>query len=133
VFAFSAYDVETEAEICRWQSTLARLPPRHRALLPAAPAKLAAARAAARTNRHFINAMLAAFDEDNEEAAAPRHLTGARAEAERIAAQSGGRCPPGDVEKVGCWLPFSDRMQPSPRPSTAAAAALSTPKRRRAV
>jgi len=64
------------------------------------PAKFAAARAAARTNRQFIDAMLAAFDEENEESDAPAHLRGARAEAARIGAAE-GRCPPGDAEKVG--------------------------------
>lgn len=101
VFAFSAYGPETEAEISRWAATYAALPPRHRALLAASlPAKLAAARAAARTNRQFLDAMLAGFDEENEGGAAPAHLSGARGEAARIAGASGGRCPPGDVEKV---------------------------------
>ncbi|KAI8463769.1 MAG: N2227-like protein-domain-containing protein [Monoraphidium minutum] len=101
VFAFRCYGADTEAEITRWQANYARLPPRHRALLSASqPAKLAAARAAARTNRQLVDAMLAAFDEDNEEAAAPPHLTGAGAEAERIARESPAGCPPGDTEKV---------------------------------
>jgi hypothetical protein len=99
LFAFALYPVDTEAEIDRWAASYARLPPRHRALLGSVPAKVAAARAAARTNRHFIEAMLAAFDEDNAEAAAPPHLTGARGEAARIA-EAQGRCPPGDVEKA---------------------------------
>ena len=128
VFAFSSYPLDTEAEIARWAANYARLPPRHRALLSASqPAKLAAARAAARTNRHFIAAMLDAFDEENggggdggdddggggddgdgderdgteRRRRPPAHLTGARAAAAALAAAApGGRCPPGDAEKV---------------------------------
>lgn len=100
IFAFRSYEAETELEICRWQSTYAQLGPRHRALLGSLPAKFAVARRAARTNRQFVDAMLAAFDEDNEESQAPGHLAGAGPEAERIAAGSAW-CPPGDAEKVG--------------------------------
>jgi hypothetical protein len=100
IFAFRSYAADAEAEICRWQSTFSRLPPRHRALLAAPHAeKVSAARRAARTNRQLIDAILAAFKEDNEEDQAPPHLTGAAAEADRMAKEAAG-CSPGDTEKV---------------------------------
>lgn len=85
MFAYQQYETDAERDIRHWEANYSRLSARHKALLHTQPAKFAAARRAAHQNHLFIKALLAAFDEDNDDGGecwpAPRRqlLTGGAA------------------------------------------------------
>lgn len=132
IFAFQQYAADAELDIARWEHNYRQLSERHRTLLHTLPLKFRAARVAARQNSMFIQALLAAFaEEDKDEQEAEQQLEpqqeedsskrpavsrvkGALAAAADMK-RAEGQTSPVDVDKVrsrGCCLrPLQQQQQ----------------------
>jgi hypothetical protein len=116
IFAFQQYAADAELDIARWEHNYRQLSERHRTLLHTLPLKFRAARTAAHQNSLFIQALLAAFaEEDEDEQEAEQQEAGSEEDGSRRPAVSRvkgalaaaadiklreGQTSPADVDKV---------------------------------